>query len=95
MTFVALYQKDGSGNLIRMYHDRIFEPNSLSKLLCDLSDRSPALKCPNCKTLLGVPMVYKPENRLAFRLIRGAVYKVKSDGTFPPEKYYGNKTNEK
>lgn len=83
---VALYQKDGPGSLIRMYLDRIFEPVNLASLQ-DSSQKSslPSLKCPSCSTLLATPMVYKAENRLALRLIRGAIFKKRSDGTYPPK----------
>jgi ribosomal protein S27E len=83
---VALYQKDGQGSLIRMYLDRIFEPANLAGLQ-DSSQKSslPSLKCPSCNNLLATPMVYKSENRLALRIIRGAIYKKKSDGTYPPK----------
>ena len=82
---IVLYQKDGQGSLIRMYLDRIFEPESLSKLQTSSSKHSlQGLKCPNCNTLIGVPMVYKPENRLAFHLIRGSFSKKRSEGVYPP-----------
>jgi len=35
----------------------------------------PNLECPKCKTLLGVPIIYKKENRPAIRLFAGAVGK--------------------
>lgn len=80
--FVALYQKDGPGRLLRLYLDRIFEPLELTSLQAEVRQRSamPSLKCPKCGSLLGTPMVYKPEKRLAFRLIRGKVLSHKSDG---------------
>ena len=82
---IALYQKDGSGSLIRMYLDRIFEPESLSKLQDFPNKHSlQGLKCPDCNTLIGVPMIYKSENRLAYRLIRGSFSKKRSSGIYPP-----------
>jgi ribosomal protein S27E len=82
---IALYQKDGSGSLLRMYLDRIFEPENLANLQDSFSKSSlPSLRCSSCETLIAVPMVYKLENRLAFRLIRGSFFKRKSDGTYPP-----------
>ncbi|MGB4420282.1 MAG: hypothetical protein WBI29_00585 [Candidatus Saccharimonadales bacterium] len=71
--FIALYQKDGIGRLLRLYLDRIFEPSELAILQEKVSRRvdMPDLKCPRCQTLLGTPMVYPSEGRLAFRLIRG------------------------
>lgn len=59
------YQKDGAGILKRAYYDRILGTNVGKGNLI----------CPNCKTLLGVPMVYKKENRQAIRLLKGAVSK--------------------
>ncbi|MFH1030388.1 MAG: hypothetical protein V1770_03970 [bacterium] len=85
---IALYQKDGSGALLRMYLDRIFAPAALATLK-DQSDGKkdvPNLQCPKCCALIGVPMVYELENRLAFRLIRGSFTKKNSDGTYPPLK---------
>lgn len=83
-THVALYQKDGPGSLMRMYLDRIFEPGDLASLQNHNDKKSvPSLNCPSCHTLIAVPIVYKPENRLALRMIQGAFYKNKSDGTYP------------
>ena len=83
---VALYQKDGRGSLLRMYLDRIFEPLSLANLQESTEKSSlPNLKCTSCDSLIAIPMVYKLENRLALRLIKGAVFKKKSDGTYPPQ----------
>jgi hypothetical protein len=47
-----------------MYLDRIRDLNDMSKL-----------KCPKCKQLLGVPIIYQKEKRPAFRLFVGAVKK--------------------
>ena len=63
---ICQYQKDGPGNLRRMYSDRIIEPKvSISKK--DLS----------CSKghLLGVKIIYKKENRPAFRLFVDSVKK--------------------
>ncbi len=85
-THIALYQKDGPGSLLRMYLDRIFEPGDLAKLQeLDRKEPIPNLTCPSCHTMIAVPMVYKLENRLALRLIRGTFFKKKSNGTYPPE----------
>lgn len=83
---VALYQKDGPGSLIRMYLDRIFEPSSLANLQYSNSKNSlSSLRCPSCNALIAVPMIYKPEDRLAFRLIKGSFFKKRSNGTYPPK----------
>lgn len=63
-THMAHYQKDGPGILKRMYLDRIIGPKIQGNFVC-----------PKCKELLGVPMVYKKENRPAIRLFEGAVSK--------------------
>ena len=61
--FVLKYQKDGVGSLIRLYLDRISNKK-------DLDPNS--LKCSKCGNLLGVGIIYKPENRPAYSLVRGA-----------------------
>ncbi|MFZ2226810.1 MAG: hypothetical protein WA064_01730 [Candidatus Moraniibacteriota bacterium] len=63
---ICHYQKDGPGNLRRMYVDRILEPKiSLTKK--DFS-------CSNGH-LIGVRIVYRKENRPAFRLFVDSVIK--------------------
>jgi ribosomal protein S27E len=75
---IALYQKDGLGELIRLYIDRFFSPESLLALQAIIEKtKLPALKCIKCNNLVGIPMVYEKENRLAYRLIRGNFYKRK------------------
>ena len=65
-SFVCQYQKDGTGNLRRMYIDRITEP-TVSTNKKDLT----------CKKgyLLGIKMIYEKENRPAFRLFVDSVSK--------------------
>lgn len=60
------YQKDGPGSLKRMYFDRILNPN------VSISEKS--LKCSQGH-LLGVAIIYKKENRRAFRLIMEKIAK--------------------
>lgn len=68
---VCFYQKDGPGMLKRMYVDRM-----IGKTIKGASVKSlPNLTCTGCKELLGVPMIYKKETRLAYRLFVGAVAK--------------------
>ena len=63
---ICLYQKDGPGNLRRMYIDRIIDPKvSVSKK--DLS-------CPKGH-LIGVKIIYDKEKRPAFRLFVDSVVK--------------------
>ena len=64
---VAVYQKDGPGNLRRMYIDRIFLPKYIND--------SKMLKCKSCGEVLGTPYVYEKEGRMAFRLYVDAVTK--------------------
>ena len=65
-SFVCLYQKDGSGNLRRMYIDRIVDNK------VPLSGKS--FTCPKGH-VLGVKIVYEKENRNAFRLFVDSVKK--------------------
>jgi len=80
--YLALYQKDGHGQLLRMYLDRIFAPSDLAALQTKVFSKNAmtGFKCSHCKTLIGVPMVYEKESRLAIRLIQGAFIKRKSKG---------------
>jgi ribosomal protein S27E len=84
-TDVLLYQKDGPGQLLRMYKDRIIAPEKLADDLKDITDKGklPAIKCSECGAVLAMPMVYKPEDRLAFRVIHGTIHKIKSTGIWP------------
>lgn len=63
---ICTYQKDGIGNLRRMYIDRIIEP-TVSLLRKDLA-------CP-MGHLLGIKILYIKEKRIAFRLIGGSITK--------------------
>lgn len=71
---ILLYQKDGLGILKRLYLDRIIIPLSLA-------DGNKNLICKKCNALLGIPMIYQKEKRLAYRLFSGAVEKkiIKAD----------------
>lgn len=83
---IALYQKDGPGSLIRLYLDRIREPKEISglQLLVSGKDGMQTLHCLQCMAIIGIPMVFQAENRLAFRLVRGSFSKRLSDGTCAP-----------
>ncbi len=72
---IALYQKDGPGQLKRMYLDRIFSPERLVKLQNVALKKMPNLICSKCKEVIGVPYIYKKEKRSAFRLFEGSVTK--------------------
>ena len=86
-TLLLLYQKDGPGTLYRMYLDRILAPPTLASLqhTCTAKDDMPNLACPGCGAVVAAPMVYAPERRLAFRVIRGRLVKKRSNGVFPPD----------
>jgi len=78
---VLLYQKDGRSKLFRCYLNRIFAPIKYAELQKDKTmtvKKMPKLSCPNCNTLLGIPLLHW-EGRLAFRLIRGNWAKQKLD----------------
>jgi hypothetical protein len=63
---ICLYQKDGPGNLRRMYIDRIVDP------MVSISQKY--LSCPKGH-LLGVKIIYEKERRPAFRLFVDSVNK--------------------
>jgi len=65
-SLVCYYQKDGPGNLRRMYIDRIMEkkvPISVTNFTCPKGH------------VLGIKTIYKKENRSAFRLFVDSVVK--------------------
>ncbi len=63
---IVAYQKDGPGILKRLYIDRMTGKNIPT---------GKNLICNKCKTLLGVRIIYKKENRPAYRLFVGAIEK--------------------
>ncbi len=65
-SLICNYQKDGPGNLRRMYIDRIIDPQ-VSLARKDLS-------C-NKNHLLGIKIIYEKEKRPAFRLFVESVVK--------------------
>lgn len=71
----AEYQKDGPGNLRRLYMDRIFSPPKLVGLQNKKLKDIPPLRCPNCKTIVGIPYIYQKEKRPAFRVFQDAIVK--------------------
>ena len=70
-----IYQKDGPGELKRMYLDRIVSPENLAKLQTLSIKNTPNLICTKCKYILAIPYVYPKEKRNAYRLFVGAVNK--------------------
>ena len=73
---LLLYQKDGPGELKRMYIDRILAPKV-----------SPSKKnefvCHSCKRIIGTFYTYKKEKRPAIRLYQGSVFKKVGTGVYP------------
>ena len=63
---VCSYQKDGPGNVRRMYIDRISKPK--------VSLITKHIFCPN-HHLLGVKVIYEKEKRMAFRMFVDAIRK--------------------
>jgi hypothetical protein len=63
------------GALKRTYLDRICKSEKFENLQHLSFDKIPQLICPKCREHIGTPIVYKKENRLAFRLFEGAVSK--------------------
>jgi len=72
---VLQYQKDGPGNLRRLYLDRIFTPKRLTNLQNKPIKKVKSLVCPFCKEDLGTPYIYKKEKRKAFKLYQDALTK--------------------
>ncbi len=74
-TVVAIYQKDGPGNLRRMYMDRILSPDKLVDLQKKNIKDVKVLKCNKCGFIIGMPYIYVKEKRHAFRIFQDAVIK--------------------
>ena len=74
-TLFAVYQKDGPGNLRRLYMDRILFPKRLlgleKKPLKDVA----TLRCPKCKEDIGTPYIYSKEKRKAFKVYQDMIVK--------------------
>jgi len=67
-TFILRYQKKGSGQLIKLYLDRVVEPDSLSQLK-SVSNKAdlPSLACSDCGKRIGLAH----EGR-TYRMIKGS-----------------------
>jgi hypothetical protein len=71
---IMIYQKDGQGNLHRLYIDRILQSVD-PRITGDFQNKKdvPRLECPSedCENIIGHPMLYSKdgENRLAYRLV--------------------------
>jgi hypothetical protein len=69
--FIVRYQKKGSGQLIRLYLDRVTEPESLSRLKSVSSKAElPVLACMDCGNRIGLAMTLEG-GRWAYRMIKG------------------------
>ena len=74
-TFIVRYRKEGSGQLIRLYLDKVLQPKSLVALKSSgRKSNLPVLTCPKCGNSIGHPMEHKG-NRLAYRMIKGSFKK--------------------
>lgn len=71
----AIYQKDGPGNLRRLYMDRIFYPKKLTNLQDKPLNKIPTLKCSKCKEVIATPYIYSKENRKAFKVYQNMIVK--------------------
>lgn len=78
-TEVMVYQKDGKGGLVRCYFDRMYLPkNPMNHFPLERNkplSQLPNLHCPSCNTVIGTPMMFNKEHRLAYRVIRGTLAK--------------------
>lgn len=72
--FITVYQKDGPGELKRMYLDRIIS-TGYGDITYNNLDQISNLTCPHCSEVLWIPYVYEKENRLAMRLFVWAITK--------------------
>jgi len=72
---VLVYQKDGPGNLRRLYLDRILDPKYLLNIQDKEIEDISALKCSKCGEVLGTAYIYPKEKRPAYRLFQDSVVK--------------------
>lgn len=73
---IMVYQKDDyPGRLRRLYFDRIFYPKNLTNLDTKSLRSVRKLRCPQCKEELGIPYIYKKEDRKAFKVYQDALIK--------------------
>lgn len=72
---IAIYQKDGPGNLRRAYMDRILAPDYLVGLEQNNINNIKNLECLKCNFVVGIPFIYQKENRNAFRIFQDSIVK--------------------
>ncbi len=65
---LIIYQKDGPGKLLRCYVDRIVW------LASPINEQTNSLACSSCSRIVASHMIYKPENRPAYRIIPGSIH---------------------
>ena len=74
-TFIVRYRKEGTGQLIRLYLDKVLQPKSLAALKSSgRKSNLPVLTCTECGNPIGHPMEHEG-NRLAYRIIKGSFKK--------------------
>jgi len=86
-SYIGTYQKDGPGNLHRLYVDRLTTPYAEYTDLFESVKDMPTLNCPNsdCEAEIAIPMLYTKENRLAYRII-SSIRKTKNHTRrYPPD----------
>lgn len=74
---LCLYQKDGSGNLYRLYADRMSNIDGNRQLQRLNVHHNGNLACPSCHVVFAVSMIYRKDvhPRLAFRIISPGITK--------------------
>ena len=70
-TFIALYQKVGESNLVKMYNERIVEGS------VDFSLFHGAVFCPGCGERIATRYITKMDKKEAYRLVPSAFHKKK------------------
>ncbi len=70
-TYIALYQKVGESNLVKMYNDRIIEGT------INFNEFHGALFCPNCNNRIATRYVTKMDKKEAYRLVPSSFNKKK------------------
>jgi len=74
-SLLVVYQKDGPGNLRRLYMDRIFAPKNLTNLQNKPLKNIANLKCFKCKEIIATPYIYNKEHRKAFKVYQDMIIK--------------------
>jgi len=64
--FIALYQKVGESNFVKMYNDRIIEGS------IDFSQYHGAVVCPNCGARVATRYITRTDKKEAYRFVPSA-----------------------